>query len=265
MAPTLNPTPVRVLRSRMAVPSLRGSGRDLVPFDSSPGAGTRPSSSADIPAARATGTCKSWGLPPPGVSLQPHPSCLAASPSSRTPPDVVLPLRLHGAGRQPDNTRPREHGGTLKVGQTALTARARELRAHRPAPLASSVSLNLVSAETASSLAPPTSCCQFWSRLSASGSSSASDGFTVLALRVAMGKSDFLSPKAIANRIKSKGLQKLRWYCQMCQKQCRDEVSGSGWPRSLPQPGALGLFSHCPTRRPPAPREMIPDKHSLIT
>ncbi|NWX62153.1 KIN17 protein, partial [Promerops cafer] len=38
-----------------------------------------------------------------------------------------------------------------------------------------------------------------------------------------MGQSDFLSPKAIANRIKSKGLQKLRWYCQMCQKQCRDE------------------------------------------
>ncbi|NXQ19537.1 KIN17 protein, partial [Peucedramus taeniatus] len=38
-----------------------------------------------------------------------------------------------------------------------------------------------------------------------------------------MGKSDFLSPKAISNLIKSKGLQKLRWYCQMCQKQCRDE------------------------------------------
>jgi DNA/RNA-binding protein KIN17 len=32
-----------------------------------------------------------------------------------------------------------------------------------------------------------------------------------------------MDPKAIANRIKSKGLQKLRWYCQMCQKQCRDE------------------------------------------
>lgn len=45
---------------------------------------------------------------------------------------------------------------------------------------------------------------------------------------VVMGKSDFLTPKAIANRIKSKGLQKLRWYCQMCQKQCRDEVSGPG-------------------------------------
>ncbi|KAJ3089984.1 hypothetical protein HK102_004999 [Quaeritorhiza haematococci] len=34
---------------------------------------------------------------------------------------------------------------------------------------------------------------------------------------------DFLTPKAIANRIKAKGLQKLRWYCQMCEKQCRDE------------------------------------------
>lgn len=33
-----------------------------------------------------------------------------------------------------------------------------------------------------------------------------------------------LTPKAISNRIKAKGLQKLRWYCQMCQKQCRDEV-----------------------------------------
>jgi len=34
---------------------------------------------------------------------------------------------------------------------------------------------------------------------------------------------EYLSTKAIANRIKAKGLQKLRWYCQMCQKQCRDE------------------------------------------
>ncbi|WOK97336.1 hypothetical protein Cni_G06044 [Canna indica] len=40
---------------------------------------------------------------------------------------------------------------------------------------------------------------------------------------IAMGKNEFLTPKAIANRIKAKGLQKLRWYCQMCQKQCRDE------------------------------------------
>ncbi|XP_005100588.1 DNA/RNA-binding protein KIN17 [Aplysia californica] len=40
---------------------------------------------------------------------------------------------------------------------------------------------------------------------------------------MAKGKPGFLTPKAIANRIKAKGLQKLRWYCQMCQKQCRDE------------------------------------------
>jgi len=38
-----------------------------------------------------------------------------------------------------------------------------------------------------------------------------------------MGKNDGpLTPKAIAKKIKAKGLQKLRWYCQMCQKQCRD-------------------------------------------
>lgn len=157
-----------------------GSGRDLVPFDPSPGTGTRPSSSADLAAARVAGPCKSWGLPPPGASMQPHPSCLAASPSPGMPPGVVIPLRLQGAGRQPDNTRPREHGRTLKVGQTRLTARARELGEQRPAPLAPSVSLNLVSAEAARSLAPPTSCCQFWSRLSARGSSSASDGFAVV-------------------------------------------------------------------------------------
>jgi len=38
-----------------------------------------------------------------------------------------------------------------------------------------------------------------------------------------MGKHAVGTPKWISNKIKSKGLQKLRWYCQMCQKQCRDE------------------------------------------
>ena len=38
-----------------------------------------------------------------------------------------------------------------------------------------------------------------------------------------MGKDGgFLTPKAISNRIKAKGLNKLRWYCQMCEKTCRD-------------------------------------------
>jgi len=31
------------------------------------------------------------------------------------------------------------------------------------------------------------------------------------------------TPKAIANAMKAKGLQRLRWYCQVCQKQCRDD------------------------------------------
>lgn len=35
------------------------------------------------------------------------------------------------------------------------------------------------------------------------------------------GKKDFFSPKNVANRQKSKGLQKLRWYCELCQKQVR--------------------------------------------
>ena len=31
------------------------------------------------------------------------------------------------------------------------------------------------------------------------------------------------TPKHLANKMKSKGLQRLRWYCQVCQKQCRDD------------------------------------------
>ena len=31
------------------------------------------------------------------------------------------------------------------------------------------------------------------------------------------------TPKDIANRMKSRGLQKLKFYCQMCEKQCRDQ------------------------------------------
>lgn len=38
-----------------------------------------------------------------------------------------------------------------------------------------------------------------------------------------MGKAEVGTPKYLANKMKAKGLQKLRWYCQMCEKQCRDE------------------------------------------
>lgn len=36
-------------------------------------------------------------------------------------------------------------------------------------------------------------------------------------------KAEAGTPKAISNAMKVKGLQKLRFYCQLCQKQCRDE------------------------------------------
>jgi len=38
-----------------------------------------------------------------------------------------------------------------------------------------------------------------------------------------MPKAEAGTPKWLANKMKSKGLQKLRWFCQMCEKQCRDE------------------------------------------
>ncbi|KNC77979.1 hypothetical protein SARC_09576, partial [Sphaeroforma arctica JP610] len=38
-----------------------------------------------------------------------------------------------------------------------------------------------------------------------------------------MPKAEVGSAKYVANKAKSKGLQKLKFFCQMCQKQCRDD------------------------------------------
>ncbi|CAK3835451.1 related to mouse KIN17 [Lecanosticta acicola] len=38
-----------------------------------------------------------------------------------------------------------------------------------------------------------------------------------------MPKAEIGSTKHLANKMKAKGLQRLRWYCQVCGKQCRDE------------------------------------------
>lgn len=38
-----------------------------------------------------------------------------------------------------------------------------------------------------------------------------------------MPKAEYGTPKYVAKRMKARGLQKLRWYCQVCEKQCRDE------------------------------------------
>lgn len=62
-----------------------------------------------------------------------------------------------------------------------------------------------------------------------------------------MGKSGgFLTPKAISNRIKAKGLQKLRWYCQMCQKQCRDENGMRCHMKSEGHLRAMRVFADAP-------------------
>lgn len=37
-----------------------------------------------------------------------------------------------------------------------------------------------------------------------------------------MGKAEAGSTRWVANKMKSKGLQRLRWWCEICQKQCRD-------------------------------------------
>eukprot|EP00271_Cylindrocystis_brebissonii_P002948 TRINITY_DN13694_c0_g2_i1.p1 TRINITY_DN13694_c0_g2~~TRINITY_DN13694_c0_g2_i1.p1 ORF type:complete len:452 (-),score=91.21 TRINITY_DN13694_c0_g2_i1:1672-3027(-) len=63
-----------------------------------------------------------------------------------------------------------------------------------------------------------------------------------------MGKNEFLTPKAIANRIKAKGLQKLRWYCQMCQKQCRDENGFKCHCMSESHQRQMEVFGHNPER-----------------
>ncbi|EIW71446.1 DNA/RNA-binding protein KIN17 [Tremella mesenterica] len=49
-----------------------------------------------------------------------------------------------------------------------------------------------------------------------------------------MGKAEAGTPKAIANAIKAKGLGRLRWYCQICEKQCRDENGFQAHCRSEP-------------------------------
>lgn len=63
-----------------------------------------------------------------------------------------------------------------------------------------------------------------------------------------MGKHEPMTAKAVAKRIKAKGLQRLRWYCQLCAKQCRDE---NGFQQHCATEGHLRqmrLFGENPTR-----------------
>lgn len=56
-----------------------------------------------------------------------------------------------------------------------------------------------------------------------------------------MGKSDFGSAKYQSKQLKAAGLQKLRYYCQICEKQCRDS---NGFKNHLQSPSHTGRISN---------------------
>jgi DNA/RNA-binding protein KIN17 len=55
-----------------------------------------------------------------------------------------------------------------------------------------------------------------------------------------------LTAKAIGKRIKAKGLGRLRWYCQMCEKQCRDENGFKCHTNTPAHQHQLALFAEKP-------------------
>ncbi len=63
-----------------------------------------------------------------------------------------------------------------------------------------------------------------------------------------MPKAEKGSSKWLANKMKSKGLQKLRWYCQMCQKQCRDQNGFKCHTQSESHQRQLLLFAENPNK-----------------
>lgn len=56
-----------------------------------------------------------------------------------------------------------------------------------------------------------------------------------------MGRADFGSAKYQAKQLKASGLQKLKYYCQLCQKQCRD---ANGFKNHLGSPSHMGRVSN---------------------
>eukprot|EP00929_Paragymnodinium_shiwhaense_P044038 TRINITY_DN22596_c0_g1_i1.p1 TRINITY_DN22596_c0_g1~~TRINITY_DN22596_c0_g1_i1.p1 ORF type:complete len:415 (+),score=161.14 TRINITY_DN22596_c0_g1_i1:134-1378(+) len=63
-----------------------------------------------------------------------------------------------------------------------------------------------------------------------------------------MPKQEVGSTKWLGNKMKAKGLQKLRWYCQMCQKQCRDENGFKCHRMSDGHQRQMQLFTQDPNR-----------------
>ncbi|KAJ2435532.1 hypothetical protein GGF42_009036, partial [Coemansia sp. RSA 2424] len=63
-----------------------------------------------------------------------------------------------------------------------------------------------------------------------------------------MAKHEFMTAKAAANRMKAKGLQRLRWYCQMCEKQCRDQNGFKCHCASESHQRQMSIFAENPER-----------------
>lgn len=56
-----------------------------------------------------------------------------------------------------------------------------------------------------------------------------------------MGRADFGSAKYQSKQLKASGLQKLKYYCQLCQKQCRD---ANGFKNHLLSPSHMGRIAN---------------------
>ncbi|KAJ2894805.1 hypothetical protein IWW38_002468 [Coemansia aciculifera] len=63
-----------------------------------------------------------------------------------------------------------------------------------------------------------------------------------------MAKHEFMTAKAASIRIKAKGLQRLRWYCQMCEKQCRDQNGFKCHCASEAHQRQMSIFAESPAR-----------------
>lgn len=64
-----------------------------------------------------------------------------------------------------------------------------------------------------------------------------------------MGKAEVGTPKYVANRMKSRGLQRLRWYCQACERQMRDENGFRMHANSEPHHRQMMLMSQNPGKQ----------------
>lgn len=60
-----------------------------------------------------------------------------------------------------------------------------------------------------------------------------------------MGKAEYGTAKYLSNQLKVKGLQKLKFYCQVCRKQCRDE---NGFKSHIRSPFHLKNISQVTTK-----------------